>query len=64
MMFFYLDETKRGETTRHIFQRRENGAIWTFPLTEDNPNTPMFLAWVAEGNEPEPWVPESEPPLA
>jgi hypothetical protein len=31
---------------------------WVFPLTDDNPNTAGYLAWVADGNTAEEWSPQ------
>ncbi len=58
-MFFYLDLTNptTNEVQRHIMQRLDDdGGIRSFPLTDDNPNTAAYLAWVAEGNTAEEWT--------
>ena len=56
-MFYYLDTTDmNGNVQRHIMQRLDDGAICSFPLTDDNPNTAGYLAWVAEGNTAEEWT--------
>lgn len=56
-MFYYFDITDYiGNTQRHIMQRLEDGGVRSFPLTDDNPNTEAYLAWVAEGNEAEEWT--------
>lgn len=56
-MFYYLDMTDyRGNTQRHIMQRLDDGGMRSFPLTDDNPNTAKYLAWVAEGNTAEEWT--------
>ncbi len=59
-MFYYLDLTNSitDEVQRHIMQRLEDGGVRSFPLTDDNPNTEAYLAWVAEGNEATEWNPE------
>jgi hypothetical protein len=58
-MFYYHDITDyTGNTQRHIMQPLENGGVRSFPLTDDNPNTAAYLAWVAEGNTAEEWNPE------
>ena len=56
-MFYYLDFTDMNQQTqRHIMQRLEDGGMRSFPLTDDNPNTAAYLAWVAEGNEATEWT--------
>ena len=59
-MFYFLDLPKMmtDEVQRHIMQRLEDGGVRSFPLTDDNPNTEAYLAWVAEGNEATEWNPE------
>jgi len=58
-MFYYFDVTDMsGDTQRHIMQLQDDGSVMSFPLTDDNPNTPAYLAWVAEGNTAEEWNPE------
>ena len=57
-MFYYIDITNYGGSTeRHIMQPLEDGGVRSFPLTDDNPNTAAYLAWVAEGNEATEWNP-------
>jgi hypothetical protein len=57
-MFYYIDITDySGNTERHIMQPLEDGGVRSFPLTDDNPNTVAYLAWVAEGNTAEEWNP-------
>ena len=60
MMFYYLDITNSmtNEVQRHIMQRLEDGGVRSFPLTDDNPNTAVYLAWVEAGNTAEEWNPE------
>ena len=56
-MFYYFDATDyKDNTQRHIMQRLEDGGMRSFPLTDDNPNTAGYLAWVAEGNTAEEWT--------
>ena len=58
-MFYYLDTTDfYGNTQRHILQRLGDGGVRSFPLTDDNPNTVEYLAWIADGNEATEWNPE------
>lgn len=57
MMFYFFDTTDfYGNTQRHIMQRLNDGGVMSFPLTDDNPNTAAYLAWVAEGNTAEEWT--------
>lgn len=59
-MFYFFDTTDfNGNPQRHILQRLDDGGMRSFPLTDDNPNKPIYDAWVAEGNTPEEWQPES-----
>lgn len=57
MTFYFIDVESYGQTQRHIMQPLEDGSGLSFPLTDDNPNTPAYLAWVAEGNTAEEWNP-------
>ena len=58
MMFYYLDVENFGIIKRHILANLSDGSVLSFPLTDDNPNTAAYLAWVAEGNEVTEWNPE------
>lgn len=42
-----------------IFRHNEDGSVSAFPIDETNIDYRKYLAWVAEGNTPEPWEPES-----
>jgi hypothetical protein len=57
-MFYYIDvpAIMTGELQRHIMQPLDDGGVFSFPLTDDNPNTAAYLAWVAEGNNATKWV--------
>ena len=57
-MFYFIDIESYGQTQRHIMQPRDDGSVMSFPLTDDNPNTAAYLAWVAEGNIAEEWSPK------
>jgi hypothetical protein len=58
-MFYHFDITDyMNNTQRHIMQPLEDGGTRSFPLTDDNPNTEAYLAWVAAGNEATEWNPE------
>ena len=54
-MFYYIDLESFGQVQRHILQRLADGAVRSFPLTDDNPNKVAYDAWVAEGNTAEEW---------
>ena len=55
-MYYYLDITDyTTNTLRHIMRPMDDGGIQSFPLTDDNPNTAVYLAWVEEGNVAEEW---------
>jgi len=58
-MFYFFDcpEFMTGNMQRHIMQPLDDGGVRSFPLTDDNPNTAAYLAWVAEGNIAEEWNP-------
>ena len=60
-MYYYLDVQSPLDDTvqRHILTRLPDGGVMSFPLTPDNPNTPAYEAWLAEGNEPEEWNPNA-----
>ena len=56
-MFYFFDATDmNGSTERHIIKPLDDGAVISFPLTDDNPNMVAYLAWVAEGNTAEEWT--------
>lgn len=40
-----------------VYIHREDGA--QFPANEANPDYRAYLAWLEEGNTPEPWNPET-----
>ena len=44
-----------GETVEHIFRDLPDGGVQSFPNVESNdgPERAAYLAWLAEGNEPE-----------
>jgi hypothetical protein len=59
-MFYYLDiENTDGDIQRHIFQPLPDGGVMSFPLTDDNPNTAAYEAWVKDGNKATKWQPDT-----
>ena len=54
-MFYYIDLESFGQVQRHILQPLADGAVKSFPLTDDNPNKAAYDAWVAEGNTATEW---------
>ena len=57
-MYFYIDvvEPMSKELMRFIMTNVNGDSYTSFPLTDDNPNTAAYLAWVAEGNTPLEWT--------
>ena len=43
---------------QQIFLVDENNTEWAVPVDPANIDYQNYLAWVAEGNTPEPWNPE------
>jgi len=41
-----------------IVQPLNDGNVLMHPIAEDNSGYRDYLAWLAEGNTPEPWQPE------
>lgn len=41
----------------HIFYKKDDGGILSFPNLDTNtgPDRKKYLAWLEEGNTPEPW---------
>lgn len=56
-MYFYQDFPNRNNVERHIFVVNDDGSYTTFAVDIISSVQQQYLAWVAEGNEPEPWNP-------
>ena len=59
-MYFYstYNSSLHGVLTL-IYRRISDNAVESFYLTDDNPNTAAYDAWVAEGNTAEEWSPDA-----
>ena len=42
------------DTTTGVLLTQDNGQVWSIPFNPNNTDYQTYLAWVAEGNEPEP----------
>lgn len=63
-MYFFSDmnDPRNGREYRLIVQDLGDGSWRTFEADDDmNPYQPAYLAWVADGNEPQPWEPVTTP---
>ena len=56
MKTFYLNSTNINNDTVVMV---ENSIVSCVPADEANPDYQQYLAWLAEGNTPEEWQPES-----
>lgn len=56
---FYLAYSEIDELS-HGIAVDFDGTVWQFPFDENNRHYSEYLAWIAEGNTPEPWNPEGE----
>lgn len=59
-MYYYLDIESYGQLQRHIFFSLPDGAVRSFPLVPDNPNTALYEEWLSRGGIPEQWPPNGE----
>ena len=51
----HYEADKRNPEMDCIYIPLADGGWTVFELTDDNPNTAAYLAWVAEGNTAEEW---------
>jgi len=58
-MKHYLHTLTNPEGAETTVLRREDGA--QIPMDEANPDYRAYLAWLEEGNTPEPWEPSTTP---
>ncbi len=58
-MKHYLHTLTNPEGIEITVLRREDGA--QIPMDEANPDYRAYLAWLEEGNTPEPWEPSTTP---
>lgn len=56
-MYFYIDikDPMTQETKRFLMTDVHGNSYTSFPMEDGNPNMDAYLAWVAQGNEPEIW---------
>lgn len=56
-MYYYMDiaDEWSGQTIRNIFRYLPDGGVQSFPNIDSNdgPERRAYLAWLAEGNQPE-----------
>ena len=50
-----VTDQRSGESVEHIFRDLPDGGVQSFPNVESNdgPERAAYLAWLADGNEPE-----------
>jgi hypothetical protein len=64
MQYFTVAIETFNGTEQHLLGITEDGRKLGIPTDPANTDYEAYLAWLEEGNEPEPYNPESEPPLA
>lgn len=52
MMYFFTEVEFLGNVKKLICRKDEDGLVWWLA---DGENNYEYLAWVAEGNEAQPW---------
>ncbi len=58
-MRFAISETQMGGQSLASVVGIDGDNIWHIPMSEDNAMYQQYLAWLAEGNEPEEWNPNA-----
>lgn len=59
MRYRIIETDNLGVVNTTVCIMNDDDSYTAFQLTDDNPNTAAYLAWLAEGNTPEPWQPET-----
>jgi hypothetical protein len=59
MTYFRFPKVASKSNEQIIIKVEENGVVCSIPESESNTDYQQYLAWLAEGNTPEPWQPET-----
>ena len=54
MIMYKLFKDPKSGIESSVFRTDSNGQIWSIPFDSQNSDYQQYLAWVAEGNQPEP----------